>query len=110
MKNSMRRTVKKTGLFDQIREVVKKIPRGKVVTYGQVAKMVGLKDARKVGWAMHGNQDPEIPCHRVVKTGGWLAKKYSLGGWKEQRRRLEEEEVKFVEDDRANMEICEWKN
>jgi len=60
------------GLFDDIREVVRKIPKGKVSTYGDIAAMVGTTDARKAGWALHGNQDKTIPCHRVVKmTEHW---------------------------------------
>lgn len=64
------------GLFDQIREVVKKIPAGKVLTYGDVATLVGTSDARKVGFALHGNRDASIPCHRIVKKSGYLAESY----------------------------------
>jgi methylated-DNA-protein-cysteine methyltransferase-like protein len=104
----MKKRVKRPGLFEQIREVVKQIPRGKVATYGQIAKAIGLRDARKVGWAMWGNQDPEIPCHRVVKAGGYLAEKYSLGGWKEQARRLKEDGVRVSDKNRVDMDKHGW--
>lgn len=44
-----------------------------------------------------GNQDPLVPCHRVIRKGGYLAEKFSLGGWKEQKRRLLEDGIEFFE-------------
>lgn len=97
-----------TSLFDQIRLVVKKIPKGKVLTYGDVARIVGITDSRKVGWALHGNQDEEIPCHRVVKKNGFIAANYSLGGGAEQKRRLEVEGVKFISEMQVDMTKCHF--
>ena len=45
------------GLFEKIYELVKTIPVGRVATYGQVAKLLGVKDVRKIGWALHANKD-----------------------------------------------------
>jgi len=84
------------GLFEKVYAVVRKIPKGKVATYGQIAEMVGTRDSRKVGWALHANQDPETPCHRVVSRVGALAANFAFDGEKEQRRRLEAEGVSFV--------------
>ena len=66
----------------RIYEAVKKIPRGKVATYGQVAEMAGNKKmARAVGNALHKNPDPEkIPCYRVVNAKGELAGEFAFGG------------------------------
>ncbi len=97
------------GLFNKIRKVVKKIPKGKVANYGQIAKMVGINDARKVGWALYGNQNPKIPCHRVVKKDGSLAKNYSLGGWKEQASRLTAEGVKLTKENQVDLKRYQWK-
>jgi methylated-DNA-protein-cysteine methyltransferase-like protein len=91
------------GVFERIREVVKKIPRGKVVTYGKVAEFLNLRDIRMIGWALYGNRDSKIPCHRVVKKDGFLAKNYSLGGWKEQKRRLEKEGIEFIKENQVNL-------
>lgn len=96
-------------MFDQIREVVKQIPKGKVLTYGDVARMIGTRDSRKIGWALHGNQDPEIPCHRVVKKDGYLAKNYSLGGWDWQKELLSKEGVAFIGEHQVDMEEHHWK-
>lgn len=66
----------------RIYEAVKKIPRGKVATYGQVAAMAGDKKmARAVGNALHQNPDPDtIPCYRVVNSKGELAGAFAFGG------------------------------
>jgi len=84
------------SLYERIREVVATIPSGKVLTYGDVARQVGTKDARIVGWALRGNQDKKVPCHRVIKAEGFIAKNYSLGNWEGQKRLLKAEGVKFI--------------
>ncbi len=96
----------KKNTFEKIRKIVSQIPEGRVATYGDVAKLSGLQDARIVGWAIYGNEDPHVPCHRVVNKEGYLAKKFSLGGWREQKKRLEPEGVIFVEEDRVDLEQC----
>ena len=74
-------------IFQKIRQIVKNIPQGKVTTYGSIAKKLGT-NPQVVGWALRGNPDLSLPCHRVVKNRGVLADKFSLGNWPEQRRRL----------------------
>lgn len=79
----------------RIYEAVKKIPRGCVATYAQVAEMAGdRKMARAVGNALHKNPDPaSIPCHRVVNSKGELAGEYAFGGAWKQAENLREEGV-----------------
>ena len=79
----------------RIYEAVKKIPKGHVATYGQVAAMAGNpKMSRAVGNALHKNPDPEnIPCFRVVNFKGELAGAFAFGGEGEQAKRLEEDGV-----------------
>jgi methylated-DNA-protein-cysteine methyltransferase-like protein len=96
-------------VFDKIRKIVSKIPKGKVATYGDIANSVGLADARVVGWAMMGNQDAEVPCHRVIKKNGFLAKNYSAGGWKEQKRRLGPEGIHFIKENQIDLKKHYWK-
>ena len=77
----------------RIYDAVRRIPRGKVATYGQIAEMAGdRKMARAVGNALHKNPDPTgIPCHRVVNAKGELAGEYAFGGeWKQAERLIEE--------------------
>ena len=82
----------------RIYEAVKRIPYGKVATYGQVAEMAGdRKMARAVGNALHKNPDPEhIPCFRVVNAKGELAGEFAFGGPGAQARLLEAEGVEVV--------------
>ena len=88
----------------RIYEAVKKIPAGKVATYGQVAAMAGNpKMSRAVGNALHKNPDPEhIPCFRVVNVKGELCDAFAFGGAEEQAARLREEGI-VVENGRVDL-------
>ena len=88
---------RKNNFFDRVYEVVRKIPEGKVMTYGQIAEIIGTKDSRRVGHALHANKDPNVPCHRVVNKDGRLAPGYAFGGAGEQKARLLSEGVEFVD-------------
>lgn len=90
----------------RIYEAVKKIPKGCVATYGQVAQLAGdRKMARAVGNALHRNPDPEhIPCYRVVNAKGELAGAFAFGGEHVQQRLLEQDGIKVV-DGRVNLEV-----
>lgn len=82
----------------RIYEAVKKIPKGNVATYAQVAKLAGNeKMARAVGNALHKNPEPGIiPCHRVVDSKGRLADEFAFGGIGIQAELLEKEGVIVV--------------
>lgn len=84
--------------FDLVRDFVKTIPKGKVCTYGQVADYLSLKSPRIIGWALRGNQNNSIPCHRVVQKEGTLSPSFSLGGREEQRKRLLADNTPFLSD------------
>ncbi len=88
------------SVFDRIYEVVKKIPEGRVATYGQVAMLAGNpRWARVVGYALHNNPAPGIiPCHRVVNREGKVAEAFAFGGGQTQRELLEKEGVIFEPD------------
>ena len=83
----------------RIYEAVKKIPKGKVATYGQVAELAGNKKmSRAVGNALHKNPEPGvIPCHRVVSSKGELAGDFAFGGLGVQAKLLFEEGVETVD-------------
>lgn len=89
----------------RIYEAVKKIPRGKVATYGQVAELAGDKKmARAVGNALHRNPDPEhIPCYRVVNAKGELAGAFAFGGVNVQEQLLAADGI-LVVDGRVDLE------
>ena len=86
-------------LFDRVYEIVKNIPYGSVMSYGDVAELLGNRRlSRQVGWALHVNPDPEhIPCFRVVNRFGQVSKAFAFGGANFQRELLEKEGVVFDE-------------
>ena len=88
----------------RIYEAVKKIPRGKVATYGQIAEMAGDKKmARAVGNALHKNEDPEhVPCYRVVNSKGELAGEFAFGGAGAQAKLLRADGIE-VTDGRVDL-------
>ena len=94
----------------RIYEAVKKIPKGKVATYGQIAELAGDKRmARAVGNALHKNPDPDnIPCFRVVNVKGELAGEFAFGGAGEQAKLLEADGIE-VTDGRVDLEKYQWK-
>jgi methylated-DNA-protein-cysteine methyltransferase-like protein len=80
-------------MLDQLRRTVWRIPKGKVATYGDVARAAGYAGAaRQVAWALH-NAKGGIPWHRVLGAGGHI-RLPGAAGW-EQRSRLESEGVAF---------------
>ena len=82
----------------RIYEAVKKIPKGHVATYGQIAALAGDKKmARAVGNALHNNPDPEhVPCFRVVNSKGELSGEFAFGGAGAQERLLKEDGVEVA--------------
>ena len=93
-----------------IYDAVKKIPYGKVATYGQIALMCGDKNmSRSVGNALHKNKDPKvIPCYRVVNSKGKLTNSFAFGGIYGQRKLLEEEGVEVI-DGKVDLSRFQWK-
>ena len=83
----------------RIYEAVKKIPRGRVATYGQIAELAGdRKMSRAVGNALHKNPDPDtIPCYRVVNSKGELSGEFAFGGAGAQARLLEADGFEVVD-------------
>ncbi|MBQ7913192.1 MAG: MGMT family protein [Clostridia bacterium] len=81
--------------FEKVYEILKQVPQGKVVTYGQIAYAIGApRCARQVGYALHVNPQPfVIPCHRVVNRFGRLAPAFAFGGEDVQAELLRKEGV-----------------
>lgn len=99
------------GLFARIYRAVKKVPEGKVVTYGQIATLIGKPGAaRTVGWALHAINDPHsgIPWHRVINARGSIS---SCTTHTEilQRKLLESEGIQFDEDGKINLGKYLWR-
>jgi methylated-DNA-protein-cysteine methyltransferase-like protein len=104
--------------FEQVYNVVKQIPEGKVTTYGQISFWLrsGITGSeidvspQFVGWALHANKDPEtVPCHRVVNKDGGLAPSYAFGGPGQQKVRLFMEGVTFIDETHVDLKKHFWK-
>jgi methylated-DNA-protein-cysteine methyltransferase-like protein len=91
-------------------KVVKAIPKGKVMTYGQIALLLGSPRAsQQVGWALHWvPEEEQAPCQRVVNRFGGLASGYGWGGQQAHRADLEADEVVVREDYTVDLETYQW--
>jgi methylated-DNA-protein-cysteine methyltransferase-like protein len=110
-KQAARAVSKADGFFVRVYALVARIPRGRVATYGQIARMLGApRAARTVGWAMHDNpHGSRVPCHRVVQRGGTCSPNFRIGDPGAQRRLLEREGVQFFPDGRIDMRVHQWR-
>lgn len=98
------------GFMDRVYEIVRKIPPGYVISYGQVAALAGnTRASRAAGYAMFQCPFKDIPCHRVVYADGSLAAECFFGKGV-QRARLEAEGVMFTEEGLVDMKKCRYKN
>jgi len=99
------------GVFTRLLAVVRRIPRGRVATYGQVAALAGLpRYARHVGYALHAQPaGTPLPWHRVVNARGGISVRPWDGGAETQRLRLEAEGVQFDARGRVPLERYGWK-
>ena len=98
------------NFYRAVYAAVRRIPAGKVATYGQIAMLAGSPRAsRIVGGALHRNPEPgKTPCHRVVFRDGSLAPGFAFGGTGAQRALLEAEGVAFLPDGRVDMARHQW--
>jgi len=99
----------KESLFDLIYDIVRHIPKGRVTSYGAIAKCIGAGgSARIVGWAMNAaGAYPDVPAHRVVNSKGVLTGKHHFGGDRMQRL-LEKEGVRVKNDQVQQFKEVFW--
>lgn len=114
-----------TNFINQVWMITKKIPKGNVVTYGQMASIIQKSKVksqnfnskfkisprfmpRLVGFVLHQNKNPNVPCHRVVDKKGRIAPNFAFGGWKEQKKKLESENVKFRDKLHVDLKKYQW--
>lgn len=103
--------VQQNDFFKQVFEVVKLIPRGRVCTYGAIAKYLGAaKSSRMVGYAMNASHttDEKIPAHRVVNRLGMLTGKHHFPTPFDMQERLEQEGLKVKDDQIVNFKSHFW--
>lgn len=89
-------------------ELVARIPSGRVMTYGYIARIVGSNNPRAIGLILHNNPEPDIiPCHRVVNSVGRVADNFAFGGRSGQIERLESEGI-VLKNGRLNLFKYLW--
>ena len=99
------------GFFNQVYDVVRKIPYGRVTSYGAVAKCLGTaQSARIVGWAMNDShhQKEYVPAHRVVNRIGLLTGKHHFGNSSTMKQLLENEGISVINDKIVDFEKHFW--
>lgn len=96
-------------LDERVYEVVRRIPRGRVSTYGAVARAMDLRDARRVGWALSRlREGAGVPWHRVVNARGRISPRGDGTSERIQRAALEAEGVRFADDGSVDLERWGW--
>jgi methylated-DNA-protein-cysteine methyltransferase-like protein len=103
--------VKEGSFFEQVYQVARQIPRGKVTSYGAIAACLGTGlSARMVGWAMNGAHlvKPKVPAHRVVNRNGMLTGKHHFKTPTEMRDLLQQEGITVEEDTVVNFRERFW--
>jgi len=101
---------KDISFFEQVFEVAKLIPKGRVTSYGDIANFLGTKSsARMVGWAMNAAHTmPDIPAHRVVNRNGMLSGKMHFSTPTKMEELLKKEKIIVVDDQIVDFEKKRW--
>jgi len=99
--------------FNQVYDLVRRIPPGRVTTYGTIAILLAGRPgaARAVGWALHAlpaEMVPYVPWWRVINASGRISAGGAIDSGAEQRARLEDEGVAFGAGDRVDLEAYGW--
>ena len=99
-----------SALYDEIVAAIRRIPRGRVATYGQIAVLAGnTRAARTVSYVLHSSaRKLDLPWHRVINARGTISLPREGGGYDLQKRRLEAEGVVFDSQDRVDLKRCGW--
>lgn len=102
---------KPTEFTKKVLSTIKKIPKGKVATYAQIAKLAGKpQGVRGVVWILHSSSGTnDLPWHRVINAKGRISFAEMSEQWFRQKGLLEKEGVIFTEGDVVDLEIYQWK-
>lgn len=101
---------KDSSFFEQVYDVARQIPRGRVTSYGAIAAYLGTKmSARMVGWAMNGaSSQKDVPAHRVVNRNGMLSGKMHFATPTRMEELLKKERIRVVDDRIVDFEKKFW--
>jgi len=110
-KQHIKDITKTHSFFEDVWDVARQIPKGRVTSYGAIANYLGTKmSARMVGWAMGAsvNAKPKVPAHRVINSAGLLSGKVHFGPNNEMQKLLEKEKVKVEKDKVVEFNKLFW--
>lgn len=99
------------GFHARVYAMVRKVPRGKVATYGQIATLLGSpRVARQVGWALAAcdQADEPVPWHRIINAKGAISHRGDMVRAQRQRELLERERVRFRDDGTVDLKRYRW--
>ena len=98
------------GFFSKVYSVTKKIPFGRVTSYGAIAKFLGTpRSARMVGWALNASHlDESVPAHRVVNKNGLLTGKHHFDGTNLMQQLLESEGIEIIDNQIQHLDTVFW--
>lgn len=98
-----------SSFSQRVKDIIKKIPSGKVATYGQIATYAGNPRAsRQVAWILHSSsQKDNLPWHRVINSKGRISLPHN-GGYETQKGLLEKEGIVFGSNDKINFDLYLW--
>lgn len=101
---------KNDNFFEKVYEVARKIPYGRVTSYGAIAKYLGAaRSARMVGWAMNSSsKHKDVPAHRVVNRNGILTGKHHFQGTNLMQQLLESEGIKVINNKIIDFDVLFW--
>ena len=107
----MKNNDKLDSFFEQVYAVVRLIPKGRVTSYGAIARYLAItRSARMVGWAMNGSHSirPKVPAHRVVNRNGLLTGKHHFDTPVKMKQQLEKEGIKVRKDQVVEFKKLFW--
>jgi methylated-DNA-protein-cysteine methyltransferase-like protein len=109
MKTKRAVTLESSSFTQRVKNIIKKIPRGKVATYGQIAALAGnYRAARQVVWTLNSSsRKDKLPWHRVVNSKGQISLKPNCG-YEVQKELLQKEGVKFSKSGNIDFKLYLW--
>ncbi|MGI8952153.1 MAG: MGMT family protein [Chitinophagaceae bacterium] len=109
--HQLKDTINQPSFFENVWDVARQIPKGRVTSFGAIANYLGTKlSARMVGWAMNGcfYVKPKVPAHRVVNRSGLLSGKMHFATPTRMQELLEKEGIKIMDDKIVDFEKRFW--
>lgn len=97
-------------VYQRIYRIIRRVPRGRVATYGQIAELAKASGPRQVGYALHALPEKHnVPWHRIINARGMISLESGIGGGNLQRALLELEKVVFDAKGRVDMKRYQWR-